>query len=250
MNLADLAATVLQHQRSTPDLIAEALRQAIQHGLFQEGQSLRQDEIATQFGVSRIPVREALRQLEAEGLVIFHPNRGAMVSSLSPTEAQEICEIRLALETMALQLAIPHLSDADLDHAAQLLQETEQTTEPMRWAELNWQFHSTLYRAANRPRLLSMIRTLYVNVDRYIRLQMQELNYRDRSQAEHYQLLNACRQQDIPAAVQILQQHIGQAAEQLVEYLQSGLSKPPSQPQLNSSIKTALPMGLAPKSLR
>jgi DNA-binding GntR family transcriptional regulator len=248
MNLTDLAATVLQHQRSTPDLIAEALRQAIQHGLFSEGQSLRQDEIATQFGVSRIPVREALRQLEAEGLVIFHPNRGAMVSILTPTEAQEICEIRIALETMALQLAIPHLSDADLDHAAQLLQDTEQTTEPMRWAELNWQFHSMLYRAASRPRLLSMIRTLHVNVDRYVRLQMQELNYRDRSQAEHYQLLNACRQRDSSAAIQILQQHIGQAAEQLVEYLQGSSSKTPAKPQLNSSIKTDLSMGLAPKS--
>lgn len=239
MNLTDLAATVLQHQRSTPDLIAEALRQAIQHGLFSEGQSLRQDEIATQFGVSRIPVREALRQLEAEGLVIFHPNRGAMVSSLSPTEAQEICEIRIALETMALQLAIPHISDADLNRAAQLLQETEQITDPIYWADLNWQFHSTLYTAANRPRLLNMIRTLHVNVDRYIRLQMQELNYRDRSQLEHHQLLVACRQQDIPVAIQILQQHIGRAAEQLVEYLQGSQgssNKMPPESRLKPSV--------------
>ncbi|MBF2047593.1 MAG: GntR family transcriptional regulator [Leptolyngbya sp. IPPAS B-1204] len=244
MNLNDLAANVLQHQRSTPDLIAEALRQAIQHGLFQEGQSLRQDEIATQFGVSRIPVREALRQLEAEGLVTFHPNRGAMVSSLSPSEAQEICEIRMALETMALQLAIPHLSDADLDRAAQLLQETEQTTEPMRWAELNWQFHSALYQPANRPRLLSMIKTLHINVDRYIRLQMQELQYRDRSQAEHHQLLAACRQRDIPTAIQILQQHIGLAAEQLVEYLQGGSAKGRTEPLLKPPITNGLQTGL------
>jgi DNA-binding GntR family transcriptional regulator len=221
MNLNDLAATVLQHQRSTPDLIAEALRQAIQHGLFREGQSLRQDEIATQFGVSRIPVREALRQLEVEGLVTFHPNRGATVSVLSAAEAQELCEIRIALETMALQLAIPHLSDLDFDRATALLQASEQTPDPMRWAELNWQFHAALYGPAQRPRLLGLIKTLHVNIDRYIRLQMQELNYRDQSHLEHHQLLAACRKQEVAGAVDLLQQHIGRAAKQLVEYLQS-----------------------------
>ena len=114
MNLYDLAANVLRQQRSTPDLIADALREAIVRGIFQEGQSLRQDEIATQFGVSRIPVREALRQLEAEGLVTLHLNRGAMVSALSPAEAQEIFEIRSALEVKAIQLAIPKLTPSDL----------------------------------------------------------------------------------------------------------------------------------------
>lgn len=219
MNLTDLAATVLQHQRSTPDLIAEALRQAIQHGIFREGQSLRQDEIATQFGVSRIPVREALRQLEVEGLVTFHPNRGAMVTVLSPAEAQEIGEIRIALETMALQLAIPQLTNSDLDRAAAYLQETEQATDPTRWAELNWQFHAALYSPAKRPRLLGMIKTLHINVDRYIRLQMQELNYHERSQIEHHQLLAACHKQDVQGAVEILQNHIGWASQVLVAYL-------------------------------
>jgi DNA-binding GntR family transcriptional regulator len=243
MNLKDLAAHVLQHQRSTPDLIAEALRQAIQLGIFQEGQSLRQDEIATQFGVSRIPVREALRQLEVEGLVIFHPNRGAMVTTLSPTEAQEICDIRIALETMALDLAIPQLSDAHLDQAATLLRETEQTTDPMRWADLNWQFHATLYTPANRPRLLGMIKTLHVNIDRYIRLQIQALNYRDQSQAEHDQLLIACRQRNTIVATDLLRQHIGRAADQLVVYLQA------QQP----GFKTALlspPASLEPSELK
>lgn len=219
MNLTDLAATVLQHQRSTPDLIAEALRQAIQHGIFREGQSLRQDEIATQFGVSRIPVREALRQLEAEGLVTFHPNRGAMVTSLSPAEAQEICEIRIALETTALQLAIPQLTEPDFDRAAAYLQETAQTTDPTHWADLNWQFHAALYIPAKRPRLLGIIKTLHVNINRYIRLQMQELNDYDRSQVEHHQLLAACRKRDQGGAMEILQQHISRAAQELVEYL-------------------------------
>jgi DNA-binding GntR family transcriptional regulator len=220
MNLNDLAANVLQQQRSTPDLIADALREAIVGGIFQEGQSLRQDEIATQFGVSRIPVREALRQLEAEGLVTLHLNRGAMVSALSPAEAQEIFEIRSALEVKAIQLAIPKLTPSDLEKASEILAQTDQVTDAGMLAKLNWEFHATLYTTAERPRLLTIIKTLHLNVDRYVRLQMSQMDYLERSQKEHYQLLEACQQQDTKAAVRLLKRHIDTAGEQLVAYLQ------------------------------
>lgn len=220
MNLSDLAAEVLQQQRSTPDLIADALREAILRGIFQEGQSLRQDEIAAQFGVSRIPVREALRQLEAEGLVLLQLNRGATVSALSPAEAQEIGDIRAALETLAIQLAIPNLTESDLEKATVILEATDQTTDVTRWAKLNWEFHSRLYTPANRPRLLTTIKTLHVNIDRYVRLQFEKMHYLEKSQKEHYQLLDACRQRDTKAAVRLLKRHIETAGEQLVVYLQ------------------------------
>ncbi len=223
MNLNDLAANVLQQQRSTPDLIADALREAIVGGIFQEGQSLRQDEIATQFGVSRIPVREALRQLEAEGLVTLHLNRGAMVSALSPAEAQEIFEIRSALEVKAIQLAIPKLTPSDLEKASEILAQTDQVTDAGMLAKLNWEFHATLYTTAERPRLLTIIKTLHLNVDRYVRLQMSQMDYLERSQKEHYQLLEACQQHDTKAAVRLLKRHIDTAGEQLVAYLQQNV---------------------------
>lgn len=220
MNLNDLAANVLQQQRSTPDLIADALREAILRGIFQEGQSLRQDEIATQFGVSRIPVREALRQLEAEGLVKIHLNRGAIVSVLSPAEAQEIFEIRSALEVKAMQLAIPKLTASDLEKASEILAQTDQVTDAGLLAKLNWEFHERLYQSAERPRLLAMIKTLHLNVDRYVRLQMNQMDYQERSQKEHYQLLEACQQHDTKVALKLLKRHIDTAGEQLVAYLQ------------------------------
>lgn len=219
MDLSDLAANVLQQQRSTPDLIADALRSAIVAGLFREGQSLRQDEIATQFGVSRIPVREALRQLEAEGLVTLHPNRGATVSTLSPVEIQEICEIRIALETTAIGLAIPQMTALDLQKAKAILEATEKEIEASRSVELNWEFHATLYTPANRPRLLGMIKTLHVNIDRYVRLLLEKMNYLEQSQQEHYQLLDACMRQDTKAAVKLLKRHIEAVGEQLAVYL-------------------------------
>lgn len=219
MNLNDLAANMLQQQRSTPDLIAAALRQAILYGIFQGGQSLRQDEIATKFGVSRIPVREALRQLEAEGLVVFQPNRGATVTTVSPDEAQEIYDIRLALETMALQLAISQFTEANLQHLDDILAITDQTEEAGRWAELNWEFHAALYSPANRPRLLSLIKMLHTNVDRYVRMQLKDSNYRDRTQKEHQLLLNYCKKRDSEKAIALLQHHIRADGEQLVAYL-------------------------------
>ncbi len=224
MNLNELVANVLQ-QRSTPDLIADALREAILQGIFQEGQFLRQDEIATQFGVSRIPVREALKQLETEGLVTLHLNRGAMVSMLTAAEAQEICEIRSALEVTAIQLAIPKLIAADIEKAAVILEATNQTSDAGMLAKLNWDFHATLYASAERPRLLMMIKNLHVNCDRYVRVQLTQMDYQERSQKEHYQLLDACRQQDSKAAVRLLKRHIDTAGEQLVTYLQEKAQK-------------------------
>jgi DNA-binding GntR family transcriptional regulator len=223
MNLHELAANI--QQRSTPDLIADALREAILQGIFQEGQSLRQDEIATQFGVSRIPVREALKQLEAEGLVTLHLNRGAMVSVLTDVEAQEISEIRSALEVKAMQLAIPKLKEADLAKAAVILEATDQATDAGTLAKLNWEFHATLYATAERPRLLTLIKTLHVNCDRYVRVQLAQTDYQDLSQKEHYQILAACQTQDTKAAIRLLKRHIDTAGEQLVAYLQRKAQK-------------------------
>lgn len=218
MNFNDLTVNVLQQQRSTPDLIADALREAILKGILQEGQSLRQDEIATQFGVSRIPVREALRQLEVEGLVTLHLHRGAIVSVLTIKQAQEICEILSALEATAIELAIPHIRESDLEKAVEILEVTNQTTDTGRLSQLNWEFHATLYAIADRPRLLTMIKTLHTNLARYIRLLIGQRDYLERAQKEHYQLLESCRHQDSKAAVKLIKQHIDIAGVELVAY--------------------------------
>ncbi|MDF5728693.1 MAG: GntR family transcriptional regulator, partial [Rhizonema sp. PD38] len=162
---------------------------------------------------------------EAEGLVTLHLNRGATVSVLTVAEAQEICEIRSALEAIAIQLAIPKLTDSDLEKAAVILEATEQATDAGLWAKLNWEFHATLYAVADRPRLLTMIKNLHINIDRYVRLQMAQMDYLERSQKEHYQLLDACRHRDTKAAVKLLKRHIDTAGEQLVAYLQKNVSK-------------------------
>jgi DNA-binding GntR family transcriptional regulator len=218
--LANLAGHVIAQRRSSPEMVAEVLRDAILRGVLRSGQVLRQDDIAAQFGVSRIPVREALRQLEGQGLVTFRAHRSITVSELSVEELREICEIRVALETAAIRMAIPHLTEDVLDRAGEILNETDREDEVVgHWSENNWRFHATLYEPAHRPHLLAMIQSLHNNVDRYLRLHVSLLNYRRRGQQEHWQILAACRRRDIPEAERLLAEHIKSVGDLLSTYL-------------------------------
>lgn len=204
---------------NTAELVADALRQAILQGRLKSNQPLRQDEIAAEFGVSKIPVREALFQLKAEGLVTFYPNRGAVVSALSAAEADEIYAMRIALESLVLRRAIPRLSQADWLRAEGALAALDQAQNPARWSELNWEFHATLYQAAGMPRLMDTVARLHHNVARYLILYLAGLAYQASSQAEHQAILAAARRRDSEAAVAHLEQHLTSAAEMLGAYL-------------------------------
>ncbi|WP_425964355.1 GntR family transcriptional regulator [Rhizobium nepotum] len=123
----------------------DGLRAAIIAGELEEGSPLRQDEIAERFGTSRIPVREALRQLESEGLVSFQRNKGVIVRGFSIDDVLEMLEIRIALECRALKLAIPDMAVEDFDAAEAILNEYDQSPDHSKWGELNWRFHWALH---------------------------------------------------------------------------------------------------------
>jgi DNA-binding GntR family transcriptional regulator len=209
----------LQPAKTRPQEVAECLRDAILTGKLPGGQTLRQEELATQLGVSRIPVREALRQLEAEGFVVLQPHRGAVVAVLTPEEAIEIYDIRIALETQALRLAAPNLTRATLAQAEALLDKIDNEHNMARWAELNWQFHASLYAAANRPRLFEMIKQLHDNVGRYLRSSLRLGAHSKPSQKQHRALLAACKKKDAQAAVEILAQHLAATSQKLARRL-------------------------------
>jgi DNA-binding GntR family transcriptional regulator len=204
---------------NTPEAIATALRNAILQGQLRSNQPLRQDQIAEQFGVSKIPVREAMVQLRAEGLIVFVPNRGFVVSELSPAEVEEIYLMRMALETKLLERAIPNLRRADLIRAASVLDISEIEDDSTKWSDLNWEFHSTLYQAAQLPRLIGTVEVLHNNVARYLLIYLRSLSARDASQSEHKKLLSACRTRDVAGAIKILEQHLNRASSSLVSFL-------------------------------
>src|ERR1700740_3586502 len=155
--------------------VADRLRDKITRGEIPEGAQLRQDAIATQYGVSRIPVREALRQLDAEGLIAIVPNRGAIVPALSPSDVGELFSIRALLEPEVLKLSIPLLTEEDFNEADAVLQkyvrELKKQEHVSAWGRLNWQFHSILSPRANQPRFMAIIRNVNNNGERYTRLQ-------------------------------------------------------------------------------
>ena len=204
---------------STGDWIAKSLRADIMQGRLKSEEPLRQDEIAARFGVSKIPVREALSQLKAEGLVDFFPNRGAIVSKLSPAEVDEIYIMRIALETTALRRAIPHLTVANLTQAEEMLNVIDQEQDVAQWGEFNWEFHATLYYPANLPRLMGWIKTLHINVARYLVIYLAGMDYQKASQNEHREILGACRHGDIETAIAHLTQHLQSASNHLIAFL-------------------------------
>lgn len=197
-------------RRPAPELVRDGLRAAIFRGELSEGAQLRQDQLAEQYGTSRIPVREALRQLEAEGLVRIEPNRGAVVTSLSLEDVLEMLDIRIALECHALRLAIPNMAEEDLAHAASILEAYNADPDPQNWGTVNWSFHFTLYEPCHRPRLLQMIESNFGHVNRFVRMQVSLAAGKERPQREHELLLEYCRTGEADQAVKLLESHIEQ----------------------------------------
>jgi DNA-binding GntR family transcriptional regulator len=221
MSLASQAASLRGSRAATPEVIADVVRALILRGAIGGGQPLRQDAIAKWFGVSHIPVREALRQLTAEGLVVLHIKRGAMVAPLRPDEAEEILEIRLTLEIKAVSLALPHWTEATFSDLEDQLAEMEGCDSIDRWSDLNRNFHEELYRACARPRLLNLIASLNANVERYIRLLVSRSDYRLQAQREHRAILASACIRNLASLSALVEQHALETAVQLRHFLSS-----------------------------
>jgi DNA-binding GntR family transcriptional regulator len=210
-------------QRQTiASLAVEALRERILRGDYPDGQPLRQDALAVQLGVSRIPVREALRQLEAEGLVTFTPHRGAVVSSLSLEEIEELFELRAEIECDLLRRATPKTTQEQLNLATRVMDEFEDALragEAGCWGTLNWQLHAALYAPAHRTVTLGVLQKLHQHSDRYFRMHVLLAHGGARAAAEHRAITAAVEMKDANAASRLMRAHILQAGQSLVAFL-------------------------------
>lgn len=193
---------------STADAVTEKLRAEISSGALGPGAALRQDELAERFGTSRIPVREALRALQAEGLVDYSANRGASVASMSLDDVLELLEVRIALEGHALRLAVPKMGEADIEAALRVLNDYDRAPDPADWAEMNWQFHSRLYAPCECRRLLQNIEANHGHFSRFTNQQVSTLTGKERPQRDHYGLVKLCAAGKTEAAVALLVEHI------------------------------------------
>jgi DNA-binding GntR family transcriptional regulator len=206
--------------QTASERITSALRSAILRAEITAGEPLRQDTIAKRFGVSHIPVREALKHLAAEGLVAIRRNRGATVTALSPAEARELLEIRCVLETQAVRWALPNSDRSLIERAREILDKSEKVESVDQWLDLNWRFHSTLYERAERPRLVTLIKGLNNQIDRFIRLLLSTATYRSQAEAEHRAILAAYKVRNADAVCSLLTQHLSETAIRLSAFLE------------------------------
>ena len=220
MNLGQIAGEMQPRSMAARDWVFQVLRAAIVRGILPGGMPLRQDEISAALNVSHIPVREAFRQLEAQGLVRIYPNRGAVVTKLSLEEMEDIMDVRALLEVGALRIAIPIMTQETIDTAQAVLDDALHETQPNRLEELNSCFHFTLYEPVQNQMLFRLIEQMHANIDRYIRVYYSDPIHHATTRLQHAELLDACRKKEVERACEILSYHIVSTKELLEPRLQ------------------------------
>jgi DNA-binding GntR family transcriptional regulator len=196
--------------------VVDELRRRIVGGRYRGGMKLLQEQIAQEFGVSRSPVREALRQLEAEGLVKLISQKGAEVTPISAGEVSEMFELRLLIEPHLLTLAVPAMDETALAEVERIIARMENAAIDD-WGVLNWELHRALYLPAARPATLQVLARVHRNIDRYLRLHMAVTDDRAAARSDHAGLVRLCRQKDVDGAVALLKAHVTAAASKIGE---------------------------------
>jgi DNA-binding GntR family transcriptional regulator len=201
---------------TTAERVARQLRADIASGVRAMGSAIVQDDVAAQLRVSRMPVREALRQLENEGLIRVVPNAGAFVSALDAGEIREVYEMRTLLECDLLRRALPLMTASQLAHARELLDEMAVEHDGDRLRVLNDVFHTALYAPAARVLQQGMIEKLRNQTVHFYHLVSDPDSYRARAHREHLKIWSACKAGDAPRACDALAQHLRNSADAAV----------------------------------
>ncbi len=200
-----------QAYRTLTEKVREAIRQDILTGRYRPGERIRQEALAREQGTSRIPIREALRQLASEGLVALEPHVGARVARLDRRELDEVYQIRERVEPFAIAQSVELLSEEQIELLAQLLQKMDAAAASCDvgpWIELDRAFHLGTFAAAPLPRLLSLIDGLWSTTQQYRRLYGLLPNRFEMARVEHWLLLDALQRRDPQDAERVLTMHI------------------------------------------
>jgi len=199
--------------------ITGALAERIVSGELSPGTRLMQDHVAEEFQTSHIPVREAFRKLEAQGLIISKPRCGVRVSPLDPDMVLEVTEMRAALEGLALHHALPRLVRSDLDAARQALVEGEASDQIAVWEAANRRFHLAIAAPCGMSRLMAAIGDLHQSTARFLFATWKHLDWQPRSDTEHWAMLDAIERGKRKSARALLESHVREAGRALVEHL-------------------------------
>jgi len=205
--------------KSVGEMLTDDLRKIILSGSLEEGEYLRQRSLARRYGVSEVVVREALRLLVSEGLVETERRKGARISRLSAAEVRELWELRILIEKLLTQHAVPSFQAEDLARAEGLLKAMNEERDPAEWLSINREFHNCLYRPAGRPRILRFSNNLRNMMDRYLRMSLGVLQHFDAAHRKHRMILAAYRQGNTLLAVKRVEAHLRKTADGVVAFL-------------------------------
>ena len=217
MEFARIAQELQPRSIAARDWVFQVIRTAIIRGVLPGGMPLRQDEISTTLNVSHIPVREALRQLEAQGLVRIYPNRGAVVTKLCASELANVMDTRIMLETGTLGAAIPLMTDETICKARQYLDEFNEEQNMEYIDSINLKLHFALYEPSGNKVAIGLIDQFHANVDRYLHPCYTKADMpRVKNIAEHRALIDACEAKDTVLAKAILRTHLESTKQALL----------------------------------
>jgi len=211
-------------RHSLPLDLADELRESILRGEFGDGAVLRQEALAERYGVSRLPVREALRLLEGEGLVTLKAHRGAVVAAPSPSQINELYDLRAMLEKDLIVRAIPNMRPEDADNAEKVLLQLDDAFAGEvihSWGVLNFEFHRCLYLPSGRERTLALAQSINTLTERYLRIQLSLTRDFAEAQAEHRQILQLYRARRAKEAGAFVERHILSAKKALMEAMEN-----------------------------
>ncbi|NDV89469.1 FCD domain-containing protein [Aurantimonas aggregata] len=187
--------------------ISRALADRIILGGLEPGSRLRQDHIAEEFGASHVPVREAFRRLEAQGLVVSEPRRGVRVAAFDIAAVKEVAEMRAALEVLALRHAAPHLTPAILNAAEKATRQGDKSRDVHSWERANRTFHGLILTPCAMPRLLASIDDLHAASARFLFATWRS-DWETPTDKDHRAILDALRQGHVDTASSILARHV------------------------------------------
>jgi DNA-binding GntR family transcriptional regulator len=198
--------------------VTRSLRQRMLTGEITPGTHLSQSRVAAEHGVSRIPVRDALRVLAGEGLVDLRPGH-AIVRGLSVAELQELYEMRESIEPVVTRIAVPNVGRAQVAQMSDLADTMESTSSPAEWIAANARFHALVYRCAPRPRMVELTEQLRRLADRYLYLHLSVIGSTEHLREEHRLILDAVRRGDAAATAELTLTHLVTSHDFILRYL-------------------------------
>ncbi len=214
----------LDQYKPLREVVFETIRNAIISGSLKPGERLMEVQMAERLGVSRTPIREAIRKLELEGLIIMLPRKGAYIADLSVKDLTEVLEIRAALEGMATGLAVTRINESEIEELELIALKFHKALENGDLEELLFQdsqFHETIFKASRNERLIQLNNNLREQVQRFREMYLKKINRSKKTSMEHFDIVEAISRRDISKAEKLARKHIETTENGILEMMEN-----------------------------